>query len=64
MKYPIFLFCLFVFLWFNAIFNHNIGYTLRPVLLVEEEPGKTRERTNDPREATDKLSHITTFAKS
>ena len=47
---------LFVYLlWFNAIFQHNIGYTWRPVLLVEEEPGQPRERTTDPQDATDKL---------
>ena len=45
-------------------FRHNIGYTWRPVLLVEEETGKPPERTTDPREATGKLSHITTFAES
>ena len=58
--------CLFFvcFVWFNAIFQHNIGYTWRPVLMVEEEPGQPRERTTDPREATGKLSHITTFAES
>ena len=32
--------------------------------MVEEEPGQPRERTTDPREATGKLSHITTFAES
>ena len=52
----------FVFLWFNAIFQHNIGYTWQPVLMVEEEPGQPRERTTDIREVTGKLSHITTFA--
>ena len=50
-----------VFLWFNAIFQHNIGYTWWPVLIVEAEPGKTPERTTNPQEATGKLSHITTF---
>ena len=56
---------LFIYLlWFNAIFKHNIGYTWQPVLLVEEESGQTPERTTDTREATGKLSHITTFAES
>jgi hypothetical protein len=48
----------------NAIFQHTIGYTWRPVLMVEEETGKSPERTTDPREATGKLSHISTFAES
>ena len=51
-------------LWFNAIFKHNIGYTWRPVLLVEEEPGKPPGKNPRPREATGKLSHITTLAES
>jgi hypothetical protein len=38
--------------------------TWRPVLMVEEETGKSTERTTDPREATGKLSHISTFAES
>ncbi|KAL3868472.1 hypothetical protein ACJMK2_041273 [Sinanodonta woodiana] len=46
------------------ISKHNIGYTWRPLLVVEEEPRQPWERTTDPREATGKLSHITTFAKS
>ena len=53
-----------LFLWFNAIFQHNIGYTWWPVLMVEEEPRQPPERTTDPREATGKLSHITTLAES
>ncbi|KAK3609606.1 hypothetical protein CHS0354_038606 [Potamilus streckersoni] len=48
----------------NAIFQHTIGYTWRPVLMVEKEIGKSEERTTDPREATSKLSHISTFAES
>ena len=32
--------------------------------MVEEEPRQPWERTTDPREATGKLSHITTFAES
>ena len=38
----------FVFLWFNAIFQHNLGYTWRPALMVEEEPAQPRERSTDP----------------
>jgi hypothetical protein len=53
-----------VVLGLNAIFQHKIGYTWRPVLMVEEEIGKSPERTTDPREATGKLSHISTFAES
>jgi hypothetical protein len=49
---------------FKAIFQHTIGYTWQPVLMVEEETGKSPERTTDPREAIGKLSHISTFAKS
>ena len=57
--------CLFfVFFLFNAIFQHNIGYKWRPILMAEEEIGQPPERTADPREATGKLSHITTFAES
>ena len=56
-----FVFCI---LWFNAIFKHNLGYTWRPVLMVEEEPGKLPERTTDSQGATGKLSHITTLAES
>jgi hypothetical protein len=48
----------------NAIFQHTIGYTWRPVLMVEEETGKSPERTTDPRGTTGKLSHISTFAES
>ncbi len=33
---------------FNTIFRHTIGYTWRPVLLVEKETGKSLERTTDP----------------
>ena len=33
---------------FNAIFQLKIGYTWQPVLMVEEEPGKSPERTTDP----------------
>ena len=32
--------------------------------MVEEEPKQPRERTTDPREATGKLSHLTSFAES
>ena len=32
--------------------------------MVEEEPGQPLERITDPREATGKISHITTFAES
>ncbi|MBZ5782293.1 hypothetical protein, partial [Klebsiella aerogenes] len=32
-------------LWFNAIFQHNIDYTWRPVLMVEEELGKPRKES-------------------
>ncbi len=49
---------------FNAIFQHKIGYTWRPVLMVEEEPWKTPGRTTDPREATGRLSHLPTLAES
>ncbi len=33
----------------NAIFQHMIGYTWLPVLMVEEETWKSPERTTDPR---------------
>ena len=33
---------------FNAIFQHTIGYTWQPVLLVEEEPQKTPGKNNQP----------------
>ena len=49
---------------FDAIFQHTIGFTWRPVLMVEEETGKFEERTTNPRETTGKLSHISTFAES
>ncbi len=32
----------------NAIFQHMIGYTWRPLLMVEEETGKSAEITTDP----------------
>ncbi len=48
----------------NAIFQHTIGYSWRTVLMVEEETGKSLERTTDPQEATGNLSHITAFAES
>ncbi|KAK3581863.1 hypothetical protein CHS0354_032769 [Potamilus streckersoni] len=48
----------------NTIFQHMLGYTWRPVLIVEEETRKSVERFTNPREATGKLSHISTFTKS
>ena len=45
-------------------FQHKIGYTWWPVLMVDEEPRKTLERTTNTPEATCKLSHISVLADS
>lgn len=46
--------------------NPNWMYGLWVVIcnIVEEEPGKTLERTTDPQDATGKVSYIPTLAES
>ena len=54
-----------VLVGFIAIFQHTIGYTWRPVLMVEEEPGEENpEITAYPRKVTGKLSHVPTLAET
>jgi hypothetical protein len=49
---------------FNTNFQHKVGFTWWPILMLEEEPGKTTERTTDSREATGKVSQMPTLAES